>query len=223
MVGTRFQEPQIWRKKRMSWMIVGVVVAVLGAVLWGPIVSNVEQPEFQVVEKHDNIEIRDYAPMIVAETEVSGERDKAIGKGFRTIAAYIFGDNTSAKKVAMTAPVTQQGSEKIAMTAPVTQQGDGHTWQVRFVMPSSYTMESLPKPNNPAVKLREIEGKRFAVITFSGLAGEKSLKRHTEELNWFLSANNLKTLSGLTYAFYNPPWTLPFLRRNEVMVEIAKA
>ncbi len=114
MVGTRFHEPQIWGKKQMWWMIVGMAVAVLAGALWGPIVSNVEQSKYQVVEKHDNIEIRDYAPMVVAETEVSGERDKAISEGFRTIAAYIFGDNTSAKKVAMTAPVTQQGSEKIS-------------------------------------------------------------------------------------------------------------
>jgi hypothetical protein len=183
-------------------------------------VSRVEQPKYVVVEKNDKIEIRDYAPMIVAETEVSGERDKAIREGFRTIAAYIFGDNSSARKVAMTAPVTQQGSEKIAMTAPVTQQGDGHVWQVRFVMPTSYTMESLPKPNNPAVKLKEIGGRRFAVIQFSGLASQNSLSRHTEELNAFIGARKLQVLSAPTYAFYNPPWTLPFLRRNEVMVEI---
>ena len=119
------------------WAIagLGVVVVLLAAALWGPIVSKVEQPKYVVVEKNNEIEIRDYAPMIVAETEVSGERDKAIREGFRAIAAYIFGDNSSAQKVAMTAPVTQQGNEKIAMTAPVTQQGDGHVWQVRFVMP----------------------------------------------------------------------------------------
>jgi DNA gyrase inhibitor GyrI len=155
-----------------------------------------------------------------AEAEVAGDRRDAIGKGFRIIADYIFGNNTSAQKVPMTAPVTQQGSEKIAMTAPVTQQGDGNIWRVRFVMPSSYTIETLPKPNNPAVKLKEIGGRRYAVIRFSGMAGEDSLKYHTEELNAFISAKNLTPLSAPTYAFHNPPWTLPFLRRNEVMVEI---
>lgn len=205
----------------MFWVIAGVIVVVLGATLWGLIVSNVEQPKYKVVETDANIEVRDYPAMIVAEANVSGERDKAISEGFRTIADYIFGNNSSAQKVAMTAPVTQQGSEKIAMTAPVTQQGDGHTWTVRFVMPSSYTMETLPKPKNPSVKLMQVAGKRFAVIRFSGLAGEDSLKRHTDELNKFVSVKNLKALSAPTYAFYNPPWTLPFLRRNEVMVEVA--
>ncbi len=198
------------------------VIIVLGAALWGPIVSNVEQAKYSVIETHGIIEIRDYAPMIVAEAEVTGERKEAINQGFRIIADYIFGNNAPAQKVAMTAPVTQAASEKIAMTAPVTQQGDGSTWSVRFVMPASYTMESLPKPNNDAVKLKEIEGKRFAVIRFSGIAGQESLKKHEEELSAFIQSNNLTPQSTPTYAFFNPPWTLPFLRRNEVMVEIAK-
>jgi hypothetical protein len=204
----------------MWWLIAFLAVVLLGAALWGPIVSNVEQPKYQVVESTGNIEIRDYAPMIVAEAEVAGDRRNAIGKGFRIIADYIFGNNTSAQKVPMTAPVTQQGSEKIAMTAPVTQQGGGNIWRVRFVMPSSYTMEALPKPKNPAVKLKEIGAKRYAVIRFSGMSGEDNLKRRTVELNAFISAKNLTPLSAPTYAFYNPPWTLPFLRRNEVMFEI---
>ena len=184
--------------------------------------SNVEHPKYALIERSGDIEIRDYAPMIVAETEVTGERREAISKGFRLIADYIFGNNTAAQKIPMTAPVTQQGSEKIAMTAPVTQQGVGKSWRVRFGMPSKYTMETLPKPNNPAVELKEIPGKRFAAIRFSGMGGQDSLERHTKELDEFLSAKNLTPLSPPTYAFYNPPWTLPFLRRNEVMVELSK-
>jgi len=102
----------------------------------------------------------------------------------------------------------------------VTQQGDGKNWRVRFIMPSKYTMETLPKPNNAVVELKEVPGKRFAVIRFSGMGGKESLDRHTKELEEFLSAKNLTPLSPPTYAFYNPPWTLPFLRRNEVLVEI---
>lgn len=205
----------------MWWLLGVLAVFLLGAALWGPIVSNVERPKYKVIESSNNIEIRDYAPMIVAEAEVSGDRREAINKGFRIIADYIFGNNTAAQKVPMSAPVTQQQSEKIAMTAPVTQQEDGENWRVRFVMPSSYTMDTLPKPNNPAVKLKEIPTKRFAVIRFSGMGGEDSLRRHTNELNEFISAKNLSPLSPPTYAFYNPPWTLPFLRRNEVIVEVA--
>jgi DNA gyrase inhibitor GyrI len=208
------------KTKAIWWGAVAGVLA-LGVALWGPIVSNVDQPKYTVVASDKNIEVRDYPPMIVAEVEVAGERRKAIREGFRTIADYIFGNNLSAQKVAMTAPVTQQASEKIAMTAPVTQQGDGEAWRVRFVMPAHYTMETLPKPRNPAVELKEIEGKRFAVIRFSGMAGETSLERHMDELNTYLRVRNFTSLAAPTYAFYNPPWTLPFLRRNEIMIEIA--
>jgi hypothetical protein len=210
-------------KRRIGWAVSGVlaVVLVLGSASWGPIVSNVEQPKYNLVESNGNIEIRDYAPMIVAETDVAGARYEAIREGFRTIADYIFGSNLASQKVAMTAPVTQEASERIGMTAPVIQQADGQVWQVRFVMPASYSLQTLPVPKNPAVRLKEIKRKRFAVIRFSGTAGEDTLKRRTEELREFVSAKNLNARSAPTYAFYNPPWTLPFLRRNEVMIEIA--
>jgi effector-binding domain-containing protein len=208
------------RKKHMLWIIAGV--AVIGAAAWGPIVSNVEQAKYEVVETKDDIQIRDYAPMIVAEAEVTGERKDAINQGFRIVADYIFGNNQPKQNVAMTAPVIQQPSQKIAMTTPVIQEGAGNSWKVRFVMPASYTMDTLPKPNNEAVKLETIPGKRFAAVRFSGIATESSLKEHTDTLNAFIKDKKLNALSQPVYAFFNPPWTLPFLRRNEVMIEIAK-
>ena len=169
-------------------------LVIIGFVLWGPIVSNVEQAKYKVIGSHGPIEIRDYAPMIVAEAEVAGTRDEAINQGFRLIADYIFGNNTAQKKVAMTAPVMQQPNEKISMTAPVTQQADGSLWKVRFVMPESYNLQTLPVPNNAAVKLKEVPGKRFAVIRFSGLAGEESLGTHTNELEAYIKSNNMQAL-----------------------------
>ena len=205
-------------KKPIIWLL--AITVILAALLWGPIMSNVEQARYDVFETHGAIEIRDYAPMIVAEVSVTGDREKAISDGFRLIADYIFGNNISSQEVAMTAPVIQQPSEKIAMTAPVIQQGDEGLWVVRFVMPSAYTMQTLPKPNNSEVILKQIAGKRFAVIRFSGLARGKSLEAHTKELEAFILENNLQTVAEPTYAFFNPPWTLPLLRRNEVMIEI---
>jgi hypothetical protein len=202
------------------WCIAPAVI-ILGAAVWSQIVSNVEQPKYVEVQSQGNIQIRDYGPMIMAEAQVSGERKEAINQGFRIIADYIFGNNVSKNKIAMTAPVVQQQNEKVAMTAPVIQEGSARQWKVRFVMPASYTMDTLPKPNNDAVKLLEIPGKRFAVISFSGMAGETSLKDRTNELSKFIADNKLKTLSEPSFAFFNPPWTLPFLRRNEVMIEVA--
>ncbi len=208
------------RGKNMLWAIVGF--AAIGASAAGPLMSNVEQAKYDVVQSQDNIEIRDYAPHIVAEAEVSGDRKAAINQGFRLIADYIFGNNTASQKVAMTAPVIQQPNEKIAMTAPVIQQGADNAWKVQFVMPANYTIATLPKPNNNAVTLHTVAGKRFAVIRFSGMASEESLKERSEMLNNFIISQKLHRLSPPTFAFYNPPWTLPFLRRNEVMAEIAK-
>ena len=181
------------------WVIAALLM--LGAAIWGPIVSNVEQARYQVVEGNDKIEIREYPASIVAEAEVSGQRNEAIGQGFRTIADYIFGNNNSAQKVVMTAPVTQQRVETFPMSAPVTQQGDELTWRVRVFMPAGLTIETLPRPNNPSVKLKENSEKRFAVIRFSGVASQEGLKLHTEELNRFVRDKHLNALAAPTYAF----------------------
>jgi len=208
-------------------IVVLVIVLSIAALCWGPIVSNVEQAQYTVIEKQDTIEIRDYSPMLVAEVKVAGEREAAIKQGFRMIADFIFGNNVAAEKVAMTAPVIQQKaieqkSEPIAMTAPVMQNGSGDQWDVRFVMPAHYTLATLPKPKNSAVKISEVPGKRFAVIRFSGFSTQDNIEKNTETLNAFLLAKKLKTSAPMTYAFFNPPWTLPFMRRNEIMAEIEK-
>jgi hypothetical protein len=206
---------------RRMWWIAGLGVLALGAAAWSQM-SHVEEPKYAVVQANASIEIRDYPELIAAEAKVQGERSIAINQGFRLIADYIFGNNTTSQKVAMTAPVTQQPSEKIAMTAPVTQQKDGNEWVVHFIMPSGYTMETLPLPNRPEVTLVKLPASRKAVIKFSGVADEPLLARKTAELVTYLNLKNMKTISDPTYAFYNPPWTLGVFRRNEVMIEVAK-
>jgi hypothetical protein len=210
------------KKKHVWWALAGIGGAVaLGAVLWGPVASQVERARYRRVARYRDIEIRDYTPLIVAETAASGDRETAIREGFRTLADYIFGNNTAFSVVAMTAPVTQQPrNEGIAMMAPDTEQANGADWTVRFVMPARYTIDTLPLPNDPAVSLKQVEGKRYAAIRFSGLARDAALKRYTERLEKFIGAKGLRPLSAPAYAFYNPPWTVPLLRRNEIMIEI---
>jgi hypothetical protein len=192
------------------------LLAALGA---GPAMSKVENPKYTVITSQGDIEIRQYAPMIAAQVQVKGERKEAIEAGFRLLADYIFGNNMAQQKIAMTAPV-QQESTKIAMTAPVAQQYVGGSWQVSFVMPAQYTMDTIPKPVNNRVVLTALPAKKMAVIRFNGRGSEKNLQHHTEKLREYTTAKNLVLLGSPTYAFYNPPWTLPPLRRNEVMVEI---
>lgn len=210
-------------KIKKSYILYGILILSLVLLaMSGTIMSQVSEPKFKVIESPGNIEIRAYLPLLVAEVRVEGERKEAISKGFRMLADYIFGNNAPSQKISMTAPVTQQQREKIAMTAPVIQQASDHSgqWKVRFVMPAEYTLETLPMPNNSQVEVLSIPAKRYAVIRFSGLAGEESLKKHLEELVKYAKETNLKILGGPIFAFYNPPWTLPFLRRNEVMMEV---
>lgn len=182
--------------------------------------GNTETPDYKLIRSVGPIEIRGYAPMIVAEVEVAGERKKAIREGFKILADYIFGNNTSNKKMEMTTPVTNELSEKIPMTAPVIQEQHMDKWKIRFVMPKKYNLQTLPKPNSEKVCLIPLPMRRIAAIRFSGLPDDKSIKRHTEELQAFLLTESIQSIGGPIFAFYNPPWTLPFLRRNEIFIEI---
>jgi hypothetical protein len=206
--------------KKWTMIISIITLLLIVGVLSGPVISNVEKPDYKVIQSEQNIEIRQYEPNIIAEVDVEGKREDAIGDGFRLIADYIFGNNKVKLDIAMTAPVQQQESQKIAMTAPVQQQSTGGSWQISFVMPSEYTMESLPEPNNDRVRLKEILTKKFVVIEFSGTSSNENINEHENKLMNYIVANNLKIIGSPKYAFYNAPWTLPFMRRNEVMIEI---
>jgi hypothetical protein len=138
------------------------------------------------------------------------------------LADYIFGNNTKNTPIAMTVPVAESASEPVAMTAPVMEQGNGDTRRVTFSMPSKYTLETLPKPNNNAVKLREIPAHRVAVSRFSWYATDSRVARLQSELMEALKRDSIKTLGTPIYAGYNPPLSAPWLRRNEVMVDIMK-
>jgi hypothetical protein len=207
--------------RRRKIIVVSVIVLItIGLASWGPIMSNVEKPDYVVTLSKNNIEIREYKPMITASVRVSGERKEAIRKGFRLVADYIFGNNAISTKIAMTAPVEQRESQKIAMTAPVQQQLDGQSWEISFVMPKEYSINTLPTPKNSEVTLAEIASKQFVVIKFSGRNTDSNIEDYTNQLEKFAADNSIQTTGSPKYAFYNPPWTLPFLRRNEVMLEL---
>ena len=207
---------------KKKWTMITSIIALIliVGVLAGPVMSDVEKPDYKVIQSEQKIEIRQYEPMIIAEVEVDGKREDAIGDGFRLLADYIFGNNTVQQVISMTAPVQQKENQKIAMTAPVQQQSTGKSWRMSFVMPSKYSMDSLPVPNNNRVRLKEILTKKFVVIEFSGTNSNENVTEHENQLMNYIEANQIKINGSPKYAFYNPPWSLPFLRRNEVMIEI---
>jgi len=180
-----------------------------------------EEPKYFVIENAPPFELRVYEPLILAEVKVEGDMDSASSQGFRLIAAYIFGKNRVNEKISMTIPVSlEEKSTKIAMTAPVGIESNQSISTVSFVMPSQYTLASLPQPLDEKVQLREVPATKKAVIMFSGFYSEEKVKEKTVELEKWIQANNLQPIGLPNFARYNPPWTLPFLRRNEVMIEV---
>jgi len=185
----------------------------------------IEEPKYVSSNMEAPFEIRQYESILIAEVMVEGTRDEASNKGFRLIADFIFGNNEGvqkeSQKIAMTAPVTVEPI-KIAMTVPVTvDQSDDKNWRVQFVMPKEYTMETLPKPKNSLVKIKEIPSKRYAVMVFSGLNNSEKIENNTKQLRAWMSDKQLNSIGAPQLARYNPPWTLPPWRRNEILIEIA--
>jgi hypothetical protein len=193
------------------------------ALLRGVSAMAIESPRYEVVQRYADFELRDYAPYLVAETQVEGSREDGGTEGFRLIAGYIFGGNRGSRKIAMTAPVTQQEGTRIAMTAPVSQQGEGGRWTVQFMMPSSWTRETLPEPNDPRVRIAERPARRLAVLRYSGTWSEANYAKHRRSLESALAREGLRALGAPEWARYDPPWKPWFLRTNEVQVEVEKA
>lgn len=182
-----------------------------------------EEPRYQQLEQDGDFSLRKYAPVIIAETEVDGSLDQASSTGFRRLAAYIFGDNHSstvhsaenAKMPPSPAPVARM---KIAMTAPVTTQRQEAGWTVNFSMPTQYSLASLPIPDDGRIRLREVPELTVAVIRFSGLVYESKIAAKTALLRNWMAAHGVAADGDARLARYNPPWTLPFLRRNEILI-----
>jgi len=220
-------------------LLIRIVVGALSVALFSCLLTGaamaVEEPRYAVEKAEGGMELRRYPGFVVAETWVDGDFDSAGRTGFRRIAGYIFGGNESkrgaAEKIAMTAPVTMEpvtmepASERIAMTAPVTVQpaevGDAPRWRIHFVMPSAYALADLPKPRDPEVRLREVAAHEVAAITFSGWTTRASIAENTARLQAWMSRLGLKPASAPQVARYNDPFTLPWNRRNEILIEVA--
>jgi len=203
--------------KRSIRIILAAAVIIIGAMD----AMAIEEATYKVVKKDNKFEIRDYAPHILAETVVEGDLGGAGNKAFNTLFRYISGDNRSRAKVAMTAPVSQEPKgEKIKMTAPVGQQRVQESWAVSFMMPASYTLETLPEPEDPKVTLRQVPARRIAAVRYSGFWNEKGYLRYKLELESWISEKGYTIVGDPIWARYNAPFTPWFLRRNEILIPV---
>ena len=183
-----------------------------------------EEPEFKLVSEEGDFQIREYDPKLIAQVEVVGDYDEASSRGFKLLADYIFGNNIldgGSKKISMTTPVEMSPmAENLLMTSSILDDQVNNKWSINFVMPQEFSLDTLPKPNNSQVNIIEVPKEKYAVIVFSGLVRESSYAEKAKLLSKYLEENGLKQQGAIKIARYNPPWTLPFFRRNELMVRI---
>jgi hypothetical protein len=194
----------------MTWINAGVAMAI-------------EEPDYDILEQVDDFELRRYDSYIVAETLIEEAFDDAGNEGFRRLFAYISGQNRKKASISMTAPVSQeQNAEKIDMTAPVNQQREAGKWRVTFMMPSEYTLETLPEPLDHRVKLKKVEGRLVAALKYSGTWSKKRYEKKKERLESLIEQRGLTPMGEPVFARYNPPFMPWFLRRNEVIIPVVK-
>jgi hypothetical protein len=182
--------------------------------------SGTPEPAYKVIGQAGPAEIRSYPPRLAASVTVQGDEIDARAQGFRRLAGFIFGGNRTSANIEMTAPVAQ-ASAKIAMTAPVTQTKSAAGWTVTFYMPDNYTMATLPVPNDPGIEIHEVPGETLAVIRFSGIPGKAPVEAAQSRLIAALRGSAWHITGAPEAWFYDPPWTLPWARRNEVAVPVA--
>ena len=206
--------------------LIALIVVIALWSIWGFFGSRVEQADYLVVKKMNDYEIREYPTLIVVQATVQGSDGESMGNGFRIVAGYTFGGNTKKESIAMTAPVVAQKgevkkvSESIAMTAPVLATTEGDSQIVSFGMPRSYTLETLPTPNDPRVKIVTIPAKKYAVMQFSWYRSGARIKSMQEQLLSALNRDGVAAGGSIAYTGYNAPLTPPWMTRNEVLVEL---
>lgn len=182
---------------------------------------GIEKASYEIIDKEGKFEVRQYQPQIVAETIVEADFDEAGNIAFRRLFNYISGENQSRKSIAMTAPVNQKSnSEKISMTAPVNQQASEGKYTVSFLMPSKYTMETLPEPLDSSVILRQIPARKIAAVRYSGSWSRKRYETNKDLLLEFINRKGLRITGEDIFARYDPPFQLWFLKRNEVLFPV---
>lgn len=190
--------------------------------IWGAPAMAYETPFYKVLSKDGAFETRLYAPRLVAETTVTATGREALSQGFNILAAYIFGQNEGEKKVAMTAPVASASPATIEMTAPVaSSQGEAGQTTIQFFLPKAYSLDTAPQPKNPNITLRMVPEEHLVVLRFSGSAGEEAFALKTKDLMDHLASKGIKAVGPVREFRYDPPWTLWFLRRNEVSIPVA--
>ena len=183
-----------------------------------------EQQVYRVLEAHGNVELREYAPCVVADVVVSGSAEEAASAAFRPLFQYISGANRDSEPLAMTAPVIQQPKgEQLAMTAPVIQEPAGtDEWTVSFVLPAGRSLSDYPVPSDPRVSLRAVPAETAAAIRWSGRWTDSNIARRSQDLRRAMTEAGWQESGEPRWARFDPPWKPPFARRNEIVIPVRR-
>lgn len=200
-----------------NWLLIALILTIIGG--GASMLANAKKPKYEtpvytVKNSTASFEVRQYKPLVIAEITTVGERKEAINEGFMILAGYIFGKNDKEVKLPMTTPVGQYG---------LSEDKDNGQWVTEFIMPKGYTKETLPKPTNTNIRFIDLPASTWAVFQFSGNPTTAELKKRSDDLKAALKATGMPTVMAgipVCYAFYNPPFTPWFLRRNEVMIRV---
>ena len=199
----------------------GLILCLALSMLGSSQAFALEQAPFTVIANEDPFELRRYPAYIVAETYVDGAFDEVGNEGFRRLAGYIGGKNRKKASIAMTEPVSQtDASEKIAMTAPVSQTKAGNRWRITFMMPSEYTLQSLPQPEDERINLTTEPARVVAVVRYSGTWSQKRYSEHEAKLIDWIEQKGWRRADSPVWSRYDPPFMPWFMRRNEVMIAV---
>lgn len=215
--------PNWFKNFTLAILSVLSVAFITGCSIFG--IRTAEEAPYKVLEAYGEFEIREYNELVIAETQVNASFGEAGRTAFNRLFGYISGENVPQTKIAMTAPVmaderAKPEGDKLAMTSPVIGEKQDMAWRYIFVLPAGYTLENAPIPSDPLVKISVMPSKKVAVLRYSGLRGDKSIRQKSDELIDWIQLRGLKIESKPRFAGYDPPWTLPFLRRNEVLIDV---
>jgi DNA gyrase inhibitor GyrI len=183
--------------------------------------AGVKEPPYQILLQEDSYELREYPKIVVVTASAEGDFRQAQDESFNKLFDYISGKNITNQEIPMTAPVLMQSKgQEIPMTAPVLMEETNKGWTMVFVLPQEYTAQTAPRPEDSSLRIEERIGMKYAVLRFNGLFREKNFQERSAQLMQWIEAKNLKPVGPILRAGYNPPWTLPPLKRNEVMIEV---
>ena len=210
---------ETFMRQSAALLLLNLVLLALG----GIDAVAVEEVKYRVLESSGDFELRQYESSLGAETTVEGDFHEVGNEGFRRLFDYISGKNRKKQSIPMTAPVSQEASsEKIPMTAPVNQEKVGEAWRITFLMPSAFTMETLPEPLDSRVKLVKIPGRLMAALSYSGTWSRERYEDKEKRLKELIRQRGLKIEGEPVFARYNPPFMPWFLRRNEVLIPVGQ-